>query len=162
MRNWTKQNFTAPCWRSKNGEGGSQTTALHDTKIWKTGTDPVRSQQKSAGLFPSHRPSSRGAYLWETPSRGRCTAQSDGGRLFLNLFSNERVGRAAQRLGVRAELWNLRYGERYDVTHLANLRRLLRDIADEAIQVVFCAIHRLERSTLLLPTTAFQRSALGS
>ena len=88
-----------------------------------------------AYIFPSHRLSSRGGYVWETLGRGRFTAQSDGGRLFLNLFSSQRVGRVAQRLGVRAELWNLRYGERYDVTHLANLRRLLTDIADEAVQV---------------------------
>ena len=40
------------------------------------------------------------------------------------------MGRAAQRLGVQAAFWNLRYGERYDVTHPANLRRLLRDIAN--------------------------------
>ena len=58
---------------------------------------------------------------------------SDSGRLFLNLFSNDRVGRAAQRLGVRAAFWNLRYGERYDVTHPVNLRHLLRDIANGEI-----------------------------
>ena len=58
---------------------------------------------------------------------------SDGGRLFLNLFSNDRVGRAAQRLGVRAAFWNLRCGERYDVTHPANFRLLLRDIEDGGI-----------------------------
>ena len=40
-------------------------------KIWKTGAGPVRSQQKSTNLLRSHRLSSRGAYLWETPSRGR-------------------------------------------------------------------------------------------
>ena len=80
-------------------------------KISKTDTDPVRSQQKSRGLFPSHRLNSRGAYLWVTPSRGRFTGLSDGGRLFL-IFSNERVGRAAQRLGVRAAFWNLRYVDR--------------------------------------------------
>ena len=85
-----------------------------------TGTERLR----------SHRLSSRGAYLWETPNRGRFATLSDGGRLFLNLFSNDRVGRAAQRLGVRAAFWNLRYGERYDVTHRVNLRRLLRDIAN--------------------------------
>ena len=49
-----------------------------------------------------------GAYLWETTSRGRFATLSDGGRLFLNLFSNDCVGRAAQRLGVRAAFWNLR------------------------------------------------------
>ena len=38
-------------------------------KIWKAGADPVQSQQKSTNLFRSHRLSSRGAYLWETPSR---------------------------------------------------------------------------------------------
>ena len=32
-----------------------------------------------------------------------------------------------------AAFWNLRYGERYDVTHPVNLRRLLRDIADGGI-----------------------------
>ena len=101
--------------------------------IWKTGTDPVRYEQESTKLLQRHRLSSRGAYLLETPSRGRFTTLSDGGRLFLNLFSNERVGRAAQRLGVRAEFWNLQYGERYDVSHPANLRRLLRDIADGGI-----------------------------
>ena len=102
-------------------------------KIWKTGTDPVRSQQKSTNLLRSHRLSCRGAYLWETQSRGRFSTLSDSGRLFLNLSSNDRVGRAAQRLGVRAAFWNLRYGERYDVTHPVNLRRLFRDIADGGI-----------------------------
>ena len=58
---------------------------------------------------------------------------SDGGCLFLNLFSNDRVGRAAQRLGVRASFWNLKYGTQLDVTHPVNLRRLLRDIADGGI-----------------------------
>ena len=33
-------------------------------------------------------------------------------------------------LGVQAAFWNLRYGERYDVTHPVNLRHLLRDIAN--------------------------------
>ena len=51
-------------------------------------------------IFRSHRLSSRGAYLRETPNRGRFTTPSDGGGLFLNLFPNNRVGRAAQRLGV--------------------------------------------------------------
>ena len=102
-------------------------------KIWKTGAGPVRSQQKSTNLLRSHRLSSRGAYLWETPSRGRFAALSDGGRLFLNLFSNERVGCATQKFGVRAAFWNLRHGERYDVTHPASLRRLLRDVADGGI-----------------------------
>ena len=55
-------------------------------KIWKTGADPVRSHQKSTNLLRSQRLSSRGACLWETPSRGRFTTLSDGGRLFLNLF----------------------------------------------------------------------------
>ena len=90
-------------------------------KIWKTAADPVRYQQKSTNLVRSHRLSSRGAYLRETPSRGRFADRSDGGRLFLNLFSNDRVGRAAPRLGVRAAFWNLRYGERYDVTHHAEI-----------------------------------------
>ena len=40
------------------------------------------------------------------------------------------MGRAAQRLGVRAAFWNLRYGERYDVTHPVNRRRSHRDIAN--------------------------------
>ena len=90
-------------------------------KLGQAGADPVRSQQKSTDLLRSHRLSSRGVYLWETPSRGCFATLSDGGRLFLNLFSNDRVGRAAQRLGVRAAFWNLRYGERYDVTHPVNL-----------------------------------------
>ena len=94
----------------KNGEDG-RTTALHDTKIWKTGRDPVRSQQKSTTLLQSHRRSSRAAYLWETPSRGCFATPSDGCRHFLNLFSNDRVGCAAQRLGVRADFWNLKFGE---------------------------------------------------
>ena len=34
---------------------------------------------------------------------------------------------------MRAAFWNLRYVERYDVTHLVNLRRLLRHIADGGI-----------------------------
>ena len=55
-------------------------------KIWKTGTDPVRSQQKSTNLLRSHRLSSRGAYLWETPSRGRFATLSDGGRLPESFF----------------------------------------------------------------------------
>ena len=80
--------------------------------------------------FRSHRLSSRGAYLWETPSRGRFTTLSDGGRFFLNLFSKNRVGRAAQRVGVRAASWNVKFGEQYDVTHFVNFRRVLRDIAD--------------------------------
>ena len=83
--------------------------------------------------FRSHRLSFRGAYLWETPSRGRFTTLSDGGRLFLNLFSNNRLGRAAQRLGVRAAFWILKFGEQYDVTHPVNLRRVLRDIADGGV-----------------------------
>ena len=33
--------------------------------------------------FRNHGLSSRGAYLWETPNRGRFTTLSDGGRLFL-------------------------------------------------------------------------------
>ena len=78
--------------------------------------------------FLSHSLSSRGAYLWETPSRGHFTTLSDGGRLILNLFSNNRVGRAAQSLGVRAAFWNLKFGEQYDVIHLVNLRRVLRDV----------------------------------
>ena len=40
---------------------------------------------KPTRLLRTHRLSSRGAYLWETPSRGRFTTLSDGGRLFLNL-----------------------------------------------------------------------------
>ena len=35
----------------------------------------------------NHILSSRGAYLWETPRRGRSATLSDGGRLFLHLFS---------------------------------------------------------------------------
>ena len=58
------------------------------------------------------------------------TTLSDGGRFFLNLISNDRVGCAAERLGVRAAFWNLRCGERYDLTHRVNLRRLLRDVAN--------------------------------
>ena len=69
-------------------------------KIWKIGADSVRSHQK-----PTHRLSSRGAHLWETPSRGRFTTLADGGRLFLNLFSNDRVSRAAQKLGERVAVW---------------------------------------------------------
>ena len=69
-------------------------------KIWKTGTDPVRSHQKSTHLLRSHRLSSRGGYLWETPSRGRFTTLS------WTFFSNHRVGRAAHRLGVRTAFWN--------------------------------------------------------
>ena len=90
--------------------------------------------KKSTHQLRSHRLSSRAALLWETPSRGRSTTFSDGGRLFLNLFSNDRVGRAAQRLGVRTAFWNLKYGERYDVTQLVNLRQLLRDIANGEIR----------------------------
>ena len=134
VRHWTNGDFTAPCWRSKKTVN-VEVRQLHCTtrKIWKIGTDPVRSQQELTKLLQSHRLSSRAAYLFETPSRGRFTSLSDGGRLFLNLFSNERVGRAAQRLGVRAAFWNPQYGERYDVTHPANLRRLLRDIAGGGI-----------------------------
>ena len=78
----------------------------------------------------SHRLSSQGAYLWETPSPGRFTTVSDGGRLFLNLFTNKRVARADQRIGAPTTFWNLKFGEQYDVTHPVNLRRVLRDTAD--------------------------------
>ena len=71
-------------------------------EVGTTGANPVRPEQKSTKLLRSHRLSSRGAYLWQTPSRGRFTTLSDGGHLFLNLFSNDRVRRASQRLGVRA------------------------------------------------------------
>ena len=40
------------------------------------------------------------------------------------------MGRAVQRVGVRAAFWNLKFGEQYDLTHPVNLRRRLRDIAD--------------------------------
>ena len=132
-------------------------------KIWKTGADPVRSQQKSTNLLRSHRLSSRGKNLWETPSRGRFAALFDGGRLFLNLFSNDHVGRAAQRLGVRAAFWNLRYGEGYDVTHLRTF-----DACSETCRwrdsgfCDVCVVHPLECSALLQPTTSFQRSAMGN
>ena len=43
------------------------------------------------------------------------------------------MGRAAQRLGVRAAFLNMRNGKRYDVTHRVNLRHLLRDIANGEI-----------------------------
>ena len=46
------------------------------------------------------------------------------------------MGRAAQKLGVRAAVWNLRYGERYDVTHPVNLRRLLRDVANGVLSCI--------------------------
>ena len=69
-------------------------------KIWKPGTDPVRSQQKSTNLLRSH----------ETPSRGRFATLSDGGRFVLNLLSNGCVCRAAQRLGVRAAFSTLVQG----------------------------------------------------
>ena len=111
-------------------EDGQQHCAARG--IGETGTNSVRLEQKSNKILRSHRLSSRGAYLWQTPSGGRFTALSDGGRLFLNL-SNDRVGRAAQRLGVRASFWNLKYGTQFDVTHLVSLRRLLRDIADDGI-----------------------------
>ena len=34
---------------------------------------------------------------------------------------------------MRAAFWNLKFGEQYDVTHLVNLRRVLRDIADGGV-----------------------------
>ena len=40
--------------------------------------------------FRNHRLSSRGAYLWETPNRGRFTTLSDGGRLFIIFFEYSR------------------------------------------------------------------------
>ena len=81
-----------------------------------TKTSPKSYMGTETERFRSHRLSSRGAYLWETPNRGRFTILPDGGHLFLILFSNNRVGRAAQRLGVRAAFWNLKLGEQYDVT----------------------------------------------
>ena len=93
-------------------------------KIWKIDAYSVRSQQKPTHLLRSHRLSSRGE---------RFTTLSDDDRLFLNLFSNDRVDRAVQRLGVRAAFCSLKYGERYDVTHPVNLRHLLRDIANGEI-----------------------------
>ena len=74
-------------------EDGQQHCAVRE--IGETGSNPFRSEQQSAKLLRSHRLSSRGAYLWQTPSRGRFTTLSDGGRLFLHLFSNDRLGRAA-------------------------------------------------------------------
>ena len=62
----------------------------------------------------------------------------------------DRVCHAAQRLGVRAAFWNLRYVERYDVRHLVNLRHLLRDIANG--EILSCMMS--------VPTTSFQCSAL--
>ena len=82
-----------------------------------TKTSPKSFTGTGTEIFRSHRLRSRGAYLWETPNRGRLTTLSDGGR----------------RLGVRAAFWNLRYGERYDVTHRVTLRRLLRDIANGGV-----------------------------
>ena len=134
VRHWTKRDYTAPCWRSKKRRRWKS-----DNSVARYGKSRRLAQiqpdlnKKSTHLLLSHRLSSRGAYLRETPSGRRFATLSDGGRLFLNLFSSDRVGRAAQRLGVRAAFRNLKYGEQYDVTHPVNLRRLLKDIADEGI-----------------------------
>ena len=97
-----------PFW-SVAGQSG---TTPHNAGDQKNGEVEIRQQhcryEKSGRLqipsdlnksqltyFEATRLSSRGAYPWETPSRGRFTTMSGGGRLFLNLVSNDRVGRAA-------------------------------------------------------------------
>ena len=103
-----------PTWRSLAVDARGSDQCMVWQAIHHCSSTPFNEEQKSTNPLRSHRLGSRGAYLWETPSRGRFAALSDGGRLFLNLFWDGRVGPAAQRLGVRAAFWNLRY-ERYDV-----------------------------------------------
>ena len=54
-------------------------------------------------------------------------------RLSLMVTASSCLARAAQKLGVRAAFWNLKFGEQYDVTHPVNLRRVFRDIADGGV-----------------------------
>ena len=130
-RRWTKRDNTAQCWRSKKrGRWKSDNSIARYEKYGRLAQIQSDLNKSQLTYFEATDLSSRGFYLWETPSRRRFATSSDGGRLFLSLVSNDRVSRAPQRLGVRASFWNLRYGERYDVTHPVNLRRLLRDIAN--------------------------------